>query len=124
MDLTENKSNHPNLITIAQANQCTIGSESYNHSIIIPYDGDVSKCDVNSVAGLNEQLISQLCKYNPEVIILATGENIEFPKTDLLTPLVKQHIGLEVLNNQAAARTFNVLLAENRKAVCLMLIKP
>ncbi len=58
------------------------------------------------------------------MIILATGEHIEFPNTDLLNPLIKQNIGLEVLNNQAAARTFNVLLAEDRKVVCLMIIKP
>jgi len=123
MDLSENRSNNPNLISSAQADQCVIGSQTYSTSIIIPSDAVLAPCTINTVSDLTEQLIKQLCTYKPEVIILATGEHIVFPEADILTPLIKQHIGLEVLNNQAAARTFNVLLAENRKTVCLMIIQ-
>lgn len=124
MDLTENLNNHPNLITSAQSDQCIIGTQTYVNSIIIPSNHDVISSHISSVDELSDELINQLCGYKPEVIILATGDQIVFPATDNLTLLVKQNIGLEVLSNQAAARTFNVLLAESRKAVCLMLINP
>jgi len=122
MDLLENRPQHPNIIKSAQSDSCVIGTDTYQHSIIIPFDGEVTKCELSSVTELNQDIIQQLCEYRPEVIILATGSQIRFPVTDLLDPLVKLNIGLEVLHNQAAARTFNVLLAEDRKAVCLMLI--
>ncbi len=123
MDLSENRTNNPNLISSAQADQCVIGIRTFNHSIIIPSDGEILSCTINAASELTEELIIQLCTYKPEVILLATGEHIVFPEADILTPLVKQHIGLEVMNNQSAARTFNVLLSESRKAVCLMMIQ-
>lgn len=124
MDLSENRTNNPNIIIQAQADQCEIGNQTHLQSIIIPSDGELISCPVTSVTELSEGLMTQLCAYNPEVIILATGAHIVFPDTEILQPLVNQHIGLEVLNNQAAARTFNVLLAENRLTVCLMIIQP
>ncbi len=122
MDLSENRSQHPNLIVSAKPHQCTIGNQTYQHSIIIPSNEAVIKTPVKTTHHLTLEVMEQLCQYAPEVIILATGAEIVFPDTDLLHPLIKQNIGLEVLNNQAAARTFNVLLAESRQAVCLMMI--
>ncbi len=122
MDLLENRINHPNVIKSAQADACTIGGETFQQSVIIPFDGDIIHTDFIKVSELNQAIFQQLSDYQPEVIILATGSQITFPEPELLTPLVKLNIGLEVLHNEAAARTFNVLLAEDRKVVCLMLI--
>lgn len=124
MDLSENRTNHPNLIQSADADNCVIGQQKFQTSIIIPSSDQVLACDIKVVEELHVDLVKQLCEYQPEVIILATGKHIVFPTTDILDPLVKLNIGLEVLNNQAAARTFNVLLSEDREAVCLMLIQP
>jgi uncharacterized protein len=118
MDLSETRSNHPNLIASADAGSCTIGATTY------PSHNPVSETGIQSVDQLNDSLISSLCDHQPELIILATGATIIFPEPDVLDALVKNNIGLEVLNNQAAARTFNVLLAEARRTVCLMLISP
>lgn len=123
MDLTENTTNHPNLISLAHADKCVIGNHTYSQSIIIPSDGEIVYCDIKETNQLTEKIIKQLCQYKPEVIVLATGEQIVFPEADTLNLLVKQHIGLEVLSNQAAARTFNVLLNESRKTVCLMILQ-
>ncbi len=122
MDLSENRSNHPSLITSADARSCKIGKTEHKQSIIIPTNGEVVTSDVATVEDLSSVLIDQLCKYKPEVIILATGRQIIFPDPEILDSVIRQNIGFEVLTNQAAARTFNVLLSENRQAVCLMII--
>ena len=122
MDLSENRSNNPNIIIQAQADQCEVAGQTYQQSIIIPSDDAIKLSDITGVNELSESLVTQLCDYEPEVIIMATGASIEFPDTATLSKLVAKNIGLEVLSNQAAARTFNVLLAERRKAVCLMII--
>ncbi|WP_223787641.1 Mth938-like domain-containing protein [Marinicella meishanensis] len=123
MDLSENRLQHPNLITSAQAHQCIINAQVHQQSLIIPSHQAIKPVAVTAVTDLTESLMAELCDYQPEVVLLATGADIVFPATDILQPLVQQNIGLEVLHNQAAARTFNVLLSESRQAVCLMLIE-
>ena len=122
MDLSENRNQHPNMIASAVAHQCVIGATTYDHSIIIPSNEAIIKTTIQSTTQLHAGIIDQLVAYTPEVIILATGQDIVFPDTELLSPLIKHNIGLEVLNNPSAARTFNVLLSENRQTVCLMMI--
>jgi len=122
MDLSENRTSHPNLIAAANAQSCTIGQVVYERSIIIPSHNPVAETALRQVTDLQHETFLALCDHEPELVILATGQEIIFPEPDILEPLVKNHIGLEVLSNQAAARTFNVLLSESRRAVCLMLI--
>ncbi|MCW8869604.1 MAG: MTH938/NDUFAF3 family protein [Proteobacteria bacterium] len=122
MDLSESVTRHPNIIKSAAADYCAFYHETYQQSILIPWDDAIEPVDINEVSSLNTRLLKKLAKLNPEVILLATGERIIFPDTEILTPLIKNNIGFEVLDNQAAARTFNILMSENRKVVCLMLI--
>ncbi|GAA4815305.1 hypothetical protein GCM10011365_02400 [Marinicella pacifica] len=122
MDLSESVTKHPNIIKSAAADYCEFYHQIYRQSIIIPWDDAVESVKINDVSSLNTRLIKRLAKFNPEVILLATGERIVFPDTEILTPLIKNNIGFEVLDNQAAARTFNILMSEDRKVVCLMLI--
>jgi len=122
MDLSETISRHPNIIKSANANNCHFYHRSYDQSIIIPWDAAIEPVEFKEVRKLTIKLIKKLAKMQPEVILLATGKHIEFPDTDILTPLLKANIGFEVLNNQAAARTFNILMSEDRKVLCLMLI--
>lgn len=122
MDLSENRIQHPNLIKSADDKKCVIGGQLHSQSIVIPFDDAVYATNVSTVDDLTPLDIQQLCNHKPEIIILATGKEIVFPNTELLHPIVELNIGLEVLNNQAAARTFNVILTEERNAVCLMLL--
>ncbi|MCB1582282.1 MAG: MTH938/NDUFAF3 family protein [Marinicella sp.] len=122
MDLSENRTQHPNLIKSATAETCVIRGHTYYQSVIIPYQDEVCTVATKTVAELTLSNVHELCAHQPEIIILGTGAEIQFPDTRLLQPIVEQNIGLEVLNNQAAARTYNVLLAEDRNVVCLMLL--
>ncbi|WP_154223494.1 Mth938-like domain-containing protein [Marinicella rhabdoformis] len=122
MQLTEHGNDHPNLISQAETGLCHTAGQSYNQSIIVPWDAPIETVGTKTVRELDESLVQKLCDYQPEIIVLATGEHIEYPDTDLLLPLVKNNIGLEVMTNAAAARTFNVLMSENRQVLCLFLI--
>ena len=122
MDLAENRSNHPNIIKSANAESCVIGDKTFCHTVVIPSNGDITTCQITDVSQLTDSIIKQLCANQPELIVLATGQHIKYPDPAVLEPLIKMNIGLEILSNQAAARTFNVLLAEDRNAVCLMLL--
>jgi len=63
-----------------------------------------------------------LLALKPDVLLLGTGARQRLPAAALYAAFAARGIGLEVMDNRAACRTFNVLLDEYRDvAVALML---
>ena len=58
----------------------------------------------------------------PAVVLLGTGARITFPPAAVLAEFLKRGVGLETMDNAAAARTFNVLIGEGRRAVAVFLL--
>jgi uncharacterized protein len=70
---------------------------------------------------LNVDHFAQLDALAPDVVILGTGRRQRFVHPKLTTVLTARRIGVECMDNQAACRTYNILMAEGRK-VALALI--
>ena len=58
----------------------------------------------------------------PSVVILGTGMRQRFPSAAVLAACLTRGIGIEVMTNPAAARTFNVLAGEGRRVVAGFLL--
>jgi len=58
-----------------------------------------------------------------EIVLLGTGPRQRFPHPRLTAELAKAGIGLEVMDLQAACRTYNILVAEERKVAAALLFK-
>ncbi len=63
-----------------------------------------------------------LSDLSPELILLGTGEIHLFPAPSLLQPLFKKRIGIETMTTDAACRTFNLLLAEERAVLAALFV--
>jgi hypothetical protein len=63
-----------------------------------------------------------LLKYKPEMVLLGTGASLRFPHPSLTRALTDAGVGLEVMDTPAACRTFNILAAEGRSVVAVLLI--
>lgn len=59
-----------------------------------------------------------------EILVLGTGQRQVFPPPELYAALAERGIGLEVMDNSAACRTFNVLLSERRSALLALMLDP
>ncbi len=70
---------------------------------------------------LTSEHFAQVDAAAPDVVILGTGERQRFVHPRLIGALTARRIGVECMNNQAACRTYNILMAEGRK-VALALI--
>ena len=57
----------------------------------------------------------------PEIVLLGTGPQQRFPHPRLTQPLAAAGIGLEVMDLKAACRTYNILVAEERKVAAALL---
>ncbi|MBN9424293.1 MAG: hypothetical protein BGO63_04745 [Candidatus Accumulibacter sp. 66-26] len=62
-----------------------------------------------------------LAGMDAEIILLGTGKQIRFPRPELLRPLIEAGKGLEVMDLQAACRTYNILHSEGRKVAAALL---
>lgn len=58
----------------------------------------------------------------PSVVLLGSGSRLQFPGADILATCLTRGIGIEVMDNAAAARTFNVLATEARRVVAAFLL--
>ena len=56
-----------------------------------------------------------------EIVLLGTGARQRFPHPRYTAELAKAGIGLEVMDLQAACRTYNILVAEERKVAAALL---
>ena len=56
-----------------------------------------------------------------EIVLLGTGSKQRFPHPRLTATLAKARIGVEVMDLQAACRTYNILVAEERKVAAALL---
>lgn len=62
-----------------------------------------------------------LSRQGAEIVLLGTGTRLRFPPPSLTRPLIEAGIGLEVMDTGAACRTYNLLAAEGRKVLALIL---
>lgn len=57
-----------------------------------------------------------------DIILLGTGARQRFPDPRLIAAMARRGIGLEVMDTAAACRTYNVLMAEDRRVAAALLL--
>jgi uncharacterized protein len=70
---------------------------------------------------LAEAHFALIAELKPEVVLLGTGSRLRFPHPRLLAPFARARIGFEVMDLQAACRTYNILMAEERNVAAALL---
>jgi len=58
-----------------------------------------------------------------DIVLLGTGSRQRFPHPQLTAALARAGIGVEVMDLQAACRTYNILVAEERKVAAALLFE-
>jgi uncharacterized protein len=73
---------------------------------------------------IDESAIQALLAQAPELVLLGTGSRQRFLPSRLQALLLARGIGIECMDNGAAARTFNLLADEERRVVAAFLLGP
>ncbi len=63
-----------------------------------------------------------LLDFEPELILLGTGSELIFPDPILLEPIYAARVGIEVMSTEAACRTYNLLMSDNRRVLAALMI--
>ena len=99
-----------------------IGNNSYDHSIALTGSAIIGEWSKTVVHELHESDFESLLEAEPEVIIVGTGVTNIFPPRELVFAMARRGIGLEVMDTTAAARTFNVLVGEDRQVAAVLFL--
>lgn len=98
-----------------------INLKRFEHSLLVLPEAAPVAWPVASFDALSNTHFEQIDALEPDVVILGTGARQRFVHPRLIAPLTQRRVGVESMDNQAACRTYNILMGEGRK-VALALI--
>ena len=99
-----------------------INGKLYRDSLVVSQTSLDSQWPVQSIDDLDTEILQQLLSHEPEVILVGTGQRLRFPHPRIYAPVVSQGVGIEFMDSGAVCRTYNILLAEDRRVVAAIII--
>lgn len=110
-----------NMITAHGPDHVTVNGTAVRTSLVVTADALIAPWRPASFDDLQPADLEALAGLGCEVLLLGTGSRQRFPQPAILRPLIERGIGVEVMNNGAACRTFNILVAEGRTVAAAIL---
>ena len=110
-----------NIFTAYGEGYVAVNHRKYEENLIVLPDSVTPDWSTATVATLAAEDMDKLLSLGAEIVLLGTGSRLRFPAGALLRPFAPAGIGLEVMDLQAACRTFNILAAEDRKVAAALL---
>lgn len=117
MDLALDRPEGYLFVRRVDARQVTLADRSLTRSFLLAPDRAIEDWPVDNAAMLDESHVAALLALQPELIVLGTGERQVFPAAAFMAGFLRQGVGVEVMDNAAAARTYNLLASESRHVV-------
>lgn len=117
MQLNLERPDHEFFLRGADGGVALVNDRRLTASFVVAPDTLLESWAVTDVRTLDPDDLAPLLALRPEVILLGSGATQVFPPAATLAACLSRGIGLEVMTNAAAARTFNVLAGEGRRVV-------
>ena len=122
MRFTQDPSSAIQLIRAYGGGELRINDDTYRGTVIVTASTVLSLPDVRDMKDLVLLDVSRIRALDPELILLGTGQRQIFPAASFRAQFLSAGIGFEVMDTGAACRTFNVLVAEQRRVVALLMV--
>jgi uncharacterized protein len=97
------------------------GARRETSSIVLPER--ILDWPVESFDQLRAEDFTIFASLGVDIVLLGTGRRQRFPHPRLTAALTRDGIGVEVMDLQAACRTYNILVAEERKVAAALLFR-
>lgn len=98
-----------------------INAVRHTRSLIVMPEVEPVDWPVETFDDLSADSFTPISAAEPDVVILGTGQRQRFIHPRLISALTSRQIGVECMNNHAACRTYNILMAEGRKVVLALI---
>lgn len=141
---TDPASSALNTVTAYGDGYIEVNQVRFSHAVTFGPEGTVSEWPVQAAADITASLLQRAAGLaeathdplafldepesgalpkadGPEVLLVGTGTRQHMLSQAVLRPLLTAGVGVEVMDTQAAARTYNILMAEGRRVVVALL---
>ena len=122
MRFTQDPSSARNLIRAYAPGEIKINDEVFHAPLIVGSSSIALGPAVRDAAELTAAHTADIVALEPELVLIGTGARQVFPAAEFGAQFLRAGIGFEVMDTGAACRTFNVLVAEHRRVVALLLV--
>ncbi len=113
------------IVSIGESSEADAGAaatEVLTRSCAMSSDRLLRDWPPQQFADLAPEHFAALLELEPELVLFGSGGQFRFPAPELIAPLCRRGIGVEVMDTGAACRTYNVLAAEGRRVVAALLL--
>jgi len=100
-----------------------VNDDRHVRSLVVLPDRLITDWPATGFDSLVAAHLAPLAELGLEILLLGTGSVIRFPRPEILRPLIDARIGVEVMDVPAACRTYNILVAEDRKVGAALLLE-
>lgn len=117
MKFAQDNQNEGYVITAYDNDSVTISGKPFTQSMIIASTKLHENWEVTTIELLQPAHIEQILSFEPELVIIGTGERLIFPAVDVYASIIQRGIGVDFMDTGAACRTYNILMSEGRNVV-------
>jgi uncharacterized protein len=100
----------------------SINNKRYQQPVVVMAGEVRADWPATDFATLAAKHFDYFLELKPEVLLLGTGAKQQFAHPNLYRELIQARIGIEFMDTPAACRTYNILVAEDRKVVAAVLL--
>ncbi len=122
MHFTEDKPAGNYIINEYSKNTVTINRECYEKSLYLSANTFIEQIPLRLSSDLTPDAIKFILDLTPELVILGSGQSLQFPPASIIAHFANNNIGFETMDHSAACRTYAVLNAEQRDVGMLLLM--
>ena len=122
MDLSLDRPESFLFVRRTAADRITVVDRDIRSSFLLAPDRLVENWPVSASSALAPEHADAVLALEPEVVLLGTGERQVFPAAAFLARFLKRGVGVEVMDNAAAARTYDLLAGESRRGVAAFIL--
>lgn len=120
----QNPGDYPHVHHVEEAMIAVVhGEASYklDTSFILGED-QIIDWQVSATQSLSASDVEPILDLEPEVVLLGTGRQQTFPGAEVMASFLQRRIGIEPMDNAAAARTHTILTGEDRRVVAAFMM--
>jgi uncharacterized protein len=110
------------LFTAYSGDHVMVNRVRFEGSIVVQADAVYEDWGVNDFATLTQANFDYFLPLKPDVLLIGTGGQQHFAHPRLYRNLTDAGIAVEFMDTPAACRTYNILVAEDRKVVAAILL--
>ncbi|MCB1596241.1 MAG: Mth938-like domain-containing protein [Gammaproteobacteria bacterium] len=111
-----------NYIQSVSAELVRINGRDFRGHVIVSAERILADWNPRPIDEMQVEDFQAALEGQPETILFGSGAKHRFVSNFLLTAIMSQGIGFEVMSTAAACRTYNLLLGEGRQVVAALLL--